>query len=109
MDDTLCFIVNKHVHIVDSYWCIVGFLNSPLHNNGVYTSITLDAAKWNCDGAELSLCVITLFYWIMYYNIRNTFGTNLLVDLYPFVLYTYIYIYIYIYMFMFLMYCDLHA
>ena len=38
------------------------------------TSITLDTAKWNCDGAKLSSCVITLFYWIMYYNIRNTFG-----------------------------------
>ena len=50
------------------------------------TSITLDAAKWNSDGAELSSCVITLFYWIMYYNIRNTFGTNLPVDFYPFVL-----------------------
>ena len=75
------------------------------------TSIILDAAKWNCDGAELSSCVITLFYWIMYYNIRNTFGTNLPVDFYPFVLctYIYIYIYIYIYMFMLLMYCDLHA
>ena len=72
-------------------------------SQGVNTSITLDAAKWNCDGAELSSCVITLFYWIMYYNIRNTFGTNLPVDFYPFVLCTYIY------MFMFLMYCDLHA
>ena len=70
---------------------------------GVDTSITLDAAKWNCDGAELSSCVITLFYWIMYHNIRNTFETNLPVDFYPFVLCTYIY------MFMFLMYCDLHA
>ena len=67
------------------------------------TSITLDAAKWNCDGAELSSCVITLFYWIMYYNIRNIFGTNLPFDFYPLVLCTYIY------MFMFRMYCDLHA
>ena len=49
-------------------------------SQGVNTSITIDAAKWNCDGAELSSCVITLFYWITY-----------------------------IYMFMFLMYCDLHA
>ena len=54
---------------------------TPPSQNGVDTSITLDAAKWNCDGAELSSCVITLFYWIMYYNIRNTFGTNLPVDL----------------------------
>ena len=61
---------------------------------GVNTGITLDAAKWNCDGAELSSCVITLFYWIMYYNILNTFGTNLPVDFYPFVLCTYIYVYV---------------
>ena len=59
-------------------WILIG-------HNGVDTSITLDAAKWNCDDAELSSCVITLFYWIMYYNIRNTFGTNLPVDFYPFV------------------------
>ena len=59
---------------MDSYLCIVGFLNSSLRHNGVDTSITLNAAKWNCDGAELSSCVITLFYWIMYYTILNTFG-----------------------------------
>ena len=107
MDDTLYFFVNKYIYTVDSYCCIVGFLNSSLHHKGVDTSITLDAAKWNCDGAELSSCVITLFFWIMYYNIRNTFGTNLPVDFYPFVLCTYIYIDKY--MFMFLMYYDLHA
>ena len=50
MDDTLYFFVNKHIYTVDSFWCIVGFLNSNRHN-GVDTSITLDAAKWNCDGA----------------------------------------------------------
>ena len=94
MDDTLYLFVSKQIYTVDSYWCIVRFLNSPLHHNGVDTSITLDAAKWNCDGAELSSCVITLFYWIMYYNIRNTFGTNLPVDFYPFVLGTYIYVYV---------------
>ena len=71
-------------------------------SQGVNTSITLDAAKWNYDGAELSSCVITLFYWIMYYNIRNTFGTNLPV-------YFYLLFYVLIYMFLFLMYCDLHA
>ena len=71
-------------------------------SQGVNISITLDAAKWNCDGAELSSCVITLFYWIMYYNIRNTFGTNLPVDFYPRILCTYIYVYVF-------MYCDLHA
>ena len=94
MDDTLYLFVNKHIYTVDSYWCIVGFLNSFPRHNGVDTSITLDAAKWNCDGAELSSCVITLFYWIMYYNIRNTFRTNLPVDVYPFVLCTYIYVYV---------------
>ena len=52
-----------------------GVLEFTPSSQGVNTSITLDAAKWNCDGAELSSCVITLFYWIMYYNIRNTFGT----------------------------------
>ena len=71
-----------------------GFLNSLRRHNGVDTSITLDAAKWNCDGAELSSCVITLFYWTMYYHIRNTFGINLPVDFYPFVLCIYIYVYV---------------
>ena len=94
MDDMLYLFVNKHIYTVDSYWCIVGFLNSTLRHKGVNTSITLDAAKWNCEGAELSSCVITLFYWIMYYNIRNTFETNLPVDFYPFVLCTYIYVYV---------------
>ena len=49
-------------------------------HNGVDMIMTLDAAKWNGAGGELSSCVITLFYWIMYYNIWNTFGTNLPVD-----------------------------
>ena len=100
MDDTLYFFVNKHISTVDSYWCIVGFLNSLRRHNGVDTSITLDVAKWNCDGAELSSCVITLFYWIMYYNIRNTYGKIFQL--------TFILL-LYIYMFMFLLYCDLHA
>ena len=78
------------------------FLNSTRRHNGVDTMMTLDAAKWNCDGAELSSCVIILFYWIMYYNIWNTFGTNYQL--------TFILLfYVLIYMFMFLMYCDLHA
>ena len=59
MDDTLYLFVNKHIYTVDSYWCIVGFLNSSLRRNGVdYTIMTLDAAKWNCAGGELSPCVI---------------------------------------------------
>ena len=90
MDDTLYVFVNKHIYTVDSYWYIVLKKIKTLRHNGVDTSITLDAAKWNCDGAELSSYVITLLYWIMYSNMRNTFGTNLPVDCYPFVLCTYI-------------------
>ena len=104
MDDTLYFFVNKHINTVDSYWCIVEFLKSSLRHNGVNTIITLDAAKWNCDGAELSSCVITRFYWIMYYNIRNTFRTNLSVDFLSFLVLCTLY-----YMCMFLIYCELHA
>ena len=44
-------------------------------HNGVDTSITLDSAKLNFDGAELSSCVVTLFYWIMYYNIWDKFNS----------------------------------
>ena len=62
MDDMLHLFVNKHIYTVDSYWCIVGFFEFTPSSQGVNTSITLDAAKWNCDGAELSSCVITLFY-----------------------------------------------
>ena len=63
--------------------------------------MTLDAAKWNGTGGELSSCVINT-------SIRSCiiiFGTlsNLPVDFYPFLFY------VLIYMFMFLMYCDLHA
>ena len=63
MDDTLYFFVNKYIYTVDSYWCIVFFLNSSLRHNGVDTSITLDAAKWNCNGAELSImCYNTILF-----------------------------------------------
>ena len=58
MDDTLYLFVNKHIYTVDSYWCIVFFLNSPHRRNGVYTIMALDAAKWNCAGGELSSCLI---------------------------------------------------
>ena len=58
MDDTLYLFVNNHIYTVDSYWCIVGFLNSSLRPNGVDTIMTLDAAKWNCAGGELSSCII---------------------------------------------------
>ena len=55
--------------------------------------MTLDAAKWNGTGGELSSCVINT-------SIRSRiliFGTNLPVDFLSFfVLWSYIYIYIYI-------------
>ena len=68
------------------------------------TSMTSDAAMWNGAVGELSPCVINNIHWIMYYNIRNTFGTNLPVDFLDVLLF-----YVLIYMFMFLMYCDFHA
>ena len=45
-----------------------GFL---LVHSGVDTSMTLDAAKWNGAGSELSSCVINNINWIMYHNIQN--------------------------------------
>ena len=58
MEDTLYLFINKHIYTVDSYWCIVGLFYSTNRRNGVDTSITLDAAKWNCAGGKLSSCVI---------------------------------------------------
>ena len=59
--------------------------------NGVDTMMTLDAAKWNGTGGELSSCVINT-------SIRSCiiiFGTNLPVDFLSFfVLCTYIYVYV---------------
>ena len=50
---------------------------------------------WNAAVGELSSCVMNNIPWFMYYNIRNTFGTNLPVDFSSFfVLYTYIYVYV---------------
>ena len=59
MDDTLYLFVNKHIYTVDSYWCIVGFLNSIRRRNGVDSIMALDAAKRNCAGGELSSCVVS--------------------------------------------------
>ena len=70
--------------------------------NGVDTMKTLDAARWNGTGGELSSCVINT-------SIRSCiiiFGTNLPVD---FLSFLFCFIYLYIYIYMFLMYCDLHA
>ena len=91
MDDTLYLFVNKHIYTVDSYWCIVGFLNSSPRHNRVDTNRTLDAAKWNGAGDELSSCVINNIP-LDHVIFGTLFGTNLPVDLYPFVLCLYIYI-----------------
>ena len=45
MDDMLYLFVNKHIYTVDSYWCIVGFVEFTPSSQGVNTSITLDAAQ----------------------------------------------------------------
>ena len=67
-----------------------GVLIHLLHN-GMNTMMTLDAAKWNGTGVELSSCVINT-------SIRSCiviFGTNLPVDFLSFfVLCTYIYVYV---------------
>ena len=70
-------------------------------HNGVDTMMTLDAAKWNGTGGELSSCVINT-------SIRSCiiiFGT-LSEQIYQLTFYPF---FVLIYMFMFLMYCDLHA
>ena len=63
-------------------------------SNGVDTMMTLDAAKWNGTGGELSSCVINT-------SIRSCiliFGTLseqiYQLTVYPFVLCTYIYVYV---------------
>ena len=71
--------------------------------NGVNTMMTLDAAKWNDTGGELSSCVINT-------SIRSyiiIFGT-LSEQIYQLTFYPFLF-YVLIYMFMFLMYCDFHA
>ena len=69
MDDTLYLFVNKHIYTVDSYWYIVGYLTLLLRHNGVDTVMTLDAAKWNGAGGELSSYVIhILLDRVSYYS-----------------------------------------
>ena len=73
MDDTLYLFVSKHIYTVDISLMHSGVL---IHPNGVDTMMTLDAAKWNGTGGELSSCVINT-------SIRSCviiFGTNLPVD-----------------------------
>ena len=60
MDDMLYLFVNKHIYTVDSYWCIVGFWNSPLRHNGVNTSITLDAANGTAMVLNSIMCYNTI-------------------------------------------------
>ena len=62
--------------------------------------MTLDAAKWNGTGGELSSCVINTSFRLC---IIIIFGTNLPFDFLSFLFY------VLIYMFMFLMFCDMHA
>ena len=74
MDDTLYLFVNKHIYTVDSYWCIVGFRNSPLRRNGVDTMMTFDAAKWNGNGGgHIIMCYKHYFIG----SCIIIFGTNL--------------------------------
>ena len=68
---------------------------SSLRYNGVDTSMTLDAVKWNCAGDDLSSCVrnIIIFDHVSYYS--EHFWINIPVDLLSFlVLCTYIYVYV---------------
>ena len=66
--------------------------------------MTLDAAKWNGTGGELSSCVI------------NTSSRSCIIkfvtlseQIYQLTFYPFFLCYVVLYMFMFLMYCDLHA
>ena len=81
-----------------------GVLIHSFHRNVVDTMMTLDAAKWNGTGGELSSCVINT-------SIRSCiiiFGTlsEQIYQLTSFILFLF---YVLIYMFILLMYCDLHA
>ena len=103
MDDMLYLFVNKHIYTVDSFLVHSVFFKFTPLSQGVNTGITLDAAKWNCDGAELSSCVITLFYGSCIIIFRTLLEQIYQLTFYPFLFH------VLIYMFMFVMYCDLHA
>ena len=85
--------------LIDALWGS----NSPLPCNGVDTMMTLDAAKWNGTGGELSSCVINT-------SIRSCIiiFETLSEQIYQLIFYPFLF-YVLIYMFIFLMYCDLHA
>ena len=80
-------------------WILINALwgsNSSCHCNGVDTMMTLDAAKWNATGGELSSCVINT-------SIRSCiiiFGTLseqiYQLTFYPFLFYVLINIYVYV-------------
>ena len=77
--------------------------SSTLRRNGVYTVVTLDTAKLNGTGGELSSCVINT-------SIRSCiiiFGT-LSDQIYQLTFYLFYFMYLYICL-CFLMYCDLHT
>ena len=83
--------------LIDALWGSKSFLR----RNGVDTMMTLDAAKWNITGSELSSCVINTF-------IRSCiiiFGT-LSEHIYQLTFYPFLF---YVLIYMFLMYCNLHA
>ena len=54
-----------------------GTLDPPIQEEEKWATQSTDLTMVLSTGTAIQ-CVITLFYWIMYYNIRNTSGTNLL-------------------------------
>ena len=80
-----------------------GVLIQLLRRNGVNTMMTLDAAKWNGTGGELSSCVINTSIRSRIIIFETLSEQIYLLTFYPFSFY------VLIYMFMFLMYCDVHA
>ena len=63
--------------------------------------MTLDAAKWNGTGGDLSACVTNILLDHALFRAR-------LEQIYQLTFYPFLF-YVLIYMFMFIMYCGLHA
>ena len=74
--------------------------------NGVDTMMTLDAAKWNGTGGELSSCVINTSIRSCIIILITLSEQIYQLTVYPFLFYVLIYIYICLCVFM---YCDLLA
>ena len=76
-----------------------GVLTSTLRHNGVNASMTLDAAKWNGAGGDLSSCVtnIILLDHVSYYS--EHFWSKFTSGLFILSCFMYLYIYIYIYVY----------